>query len=69
MRVRRGRLNEIDDVIEKVQAAKENPSRFNNLGMPDLQEYISLADANDDGVDFKEISAHIRKYMPVKEES
>lgn len=40
---------------------------FSLLSMPSLQSYESLARANDAGVSFSAIAAHIERYMPTQE--
>lgn len=37
---------------------------FKNLGMPDLEEHESLADANDAGVTWAAIADHLEKHYP-----
>ena len=38
--------------------------QFDNIGMPDLRGYTSIAEANDGGVPFAEIADHLDKYYP-----
>lgn len=40
---------------------------FEFLGMPLLQGHASLSQANDNGVLFSDIAAHLREHMPTRE--
>lgn len=59
---------EFDDFLnDSYLSGKYDYGRFSYLHMPNLRDFRSVAEANDDGVPFTEIADHLDKYYPAVE--